>query len=70
MRFLSLFYTPALPIDVLLGNRRKGTGRKGDETAKLKADAHVSLVKQLIGPSFYTVTWILQCKSKKLKMKL
>jgi len=55
---LSLFYTPALLIAGLhkhLGNRRKGTKRRGDETAKLKADAHVSLVMQLIGPSFYVV---------------
>lgn len=56
---LSLFYTPALPIAVLnkhLGNTRKGTRRRGNETAKLKADAHVSLVKQLIRLSIYIVT--------------
>lgn len=46
--FFLFFYIPALPAIVLikhLRNKRKGTRRRGDETAKMKADAHVSLVK-------------------------
>lgn len=44
----SFFYTPGLPATVLishLGKSGEGTRRKGDETAKMKVDAHVSLVK-------------------------
>lgn len=70
LSFLFFFCTCTLPIAILnkhLGNRR--TGRRENETAKLKADAYVHLVKQLNELPFHTETWLLKYKSKEVKNK-
>lgn len=57
LSFLFFFCTCTLPIAILnkhLGNRR--TGRRENETAKLKADAYAHLVKQLNELPFHTET--------------